>query len=190
MIINIHGLFGQGENSKFQWLRANFPELEVVSPTIDYLARSPESVLASLAELAESALKAARPGESSPIALGSSLGGFFARCLNLAYPQVGAILINPCLAPFLSLRDHLDAPAYLRAFAPLAYADDQAPPEALRLSVLAGGSDELLNHELLTRPLLPKGFDRYHVIAGGEHRLELAGEASAILASELRRLLA
>ena len=45
MFINIHGFGGQGENTKYLWLRKTYPEEEIFCLTFDYttaLTRSEE----------------------------------------------------------------------------------------------------------------------------------------------------
>jgi pimeloyl-ACP methyl ester carboxylesterase len=185
MIINIHGFTGSGDNTKYRWLKAHVPHHEIHSPTFDYAAVSPESILQQLADKVSAHMEAQPPGAAPLHALGSSLGGFFARCLNLLFPQITTVLINPSLVPFLTLRGYIDCKAYLALFARLAYRDDTLAGEQSRLRVIIGDSDELINHELLTKPLLPPDFRRLYIIGGGRHQLELTPEVGGILKSIL-----
>ncbi|MDR1777965.1 MAG: hypothetical protein LBR31_09090 [Desulfovibrio sp.] len=180
MIINIHGFTGNGDNTKSRWLKANIVQHEIFSPTIDYAASNPESILELLSNKISSC-----PGTDSPRVLGSSLGAFYARCLNLLFPETTTVLINPALVPFLTLRGRIDCKAYLALFARLAYRDDAMSNEKSRLHVIIGDSDELIDHEHMTKPLLPPNFQRIHVIRGGRHRLELTPEVGGILKSIL-----
>ncbi|MDR2669723.1 MAG: hypothetical protein LBC14_07215 [Desulfovibrio sp.] len=182
MIINIHGFTGNGDNSKYRWLTANIRNREFFSPTLDYCRRSPESILRQLHECASSYLLS-RPASAPGLSiLGSSLGAFFARCLNLLFPQAMTVLINPALAPFLTLREYIDCKAYLTLFAKFAYLDDDMRDTG-RLHVIIGDADELIDHARMTKPLLPQGFKQYHIIRGGVHRLELTPEVGGILRS-------
>jgi predicted esterase YcpF (UPF0227 family) len=182
MIINIHGFTGNGDNSKYKWLAANIRNREFFSPTIDYRERSPESILRQLQARALSYLEENARGAPGLHILGSSLGAFFARCLGLLLPEATTVLINPALAPFLTLSEHLDRKAYLALFAKFAYPDDDAGAGD-RLHVIIGDSDELIDHEKMTKPLLPPDFKHLYVVRGGTHRLEPTPEVGDILKS-------
>ena len=55
--------------------------------------------------------------------VGRSFGGFFARLINQMFPDVTAILVNPSLTPFLTLREHLGSKCklYIDLLAKYAY---------------------------------------------------------------------
>ncbi|MDR0548766.1 MAG: hypothetical protein LBI10_05060 [Deltaproteobacteria bacterium] len=181
MIINIHGFTGHGANSKYDWLKANVPDQEIVAPDLDYVATPPEEILKTLSNLVGSAI--ATPTVQELFVLGSSLGGFFARLLNIIYPLVPTILINPTLCPFIPLRGLIDDKAYLALFARLTFQDDANPPQGLH--VIVGKADDLIDHAHLTKPLLPPNLKTYYEIPGGVHRLVLTEEVGAILRSIL-----
>jgi predicted esterase YcpF (UPF0227 family) len=184
LIINIHGFTGRGANSKYDWIKANLPERSIFAPDIDYSQTPPGQILDFLADRVRE-----KATDLNNIAiLGSSLGGFFGRCLNLIFPTVKTVLINPCLAPFISLRGYIDVKAYLALFASLAYQDDELPPEKSRLYVIIGDSDELIDHKILTTPLLPPNFPNLALIKGGVHRLVLTGQAHQYLKDYLSEL--
>ncbi|MDR2140402.1 MAG: hypothetical protein LBR11_01170 [Deltaproteobacteria bacterium] len=185
MIINLHGFTGHGTNSKYDWLKANLPEREIFAPDLNYAATPPEEILSFLAERVSSYLATSPPDSPKLGILASSLGGFFGRCLNLLFPTVRTVLINPALTPFILLRDQLDCRAYLALFARLTFTDDDLPLELNQLRVIIGEQDELLDHERLTRPLLPPNFNHVQVIQGGVHRLQLTPEVGALLMSFL-----
>ncbi|MDR0826306.1 MAG: hypothetical protein LBN33_00275 [Desulfovibrio sp.] len=182
MIINIHGFTGSGNNSKYRWLQDNIQDHEIYSPTFDYSSQSPQGILDRLSEKVACCSQTKSDDLTGLYVLGSSLGAFFARCLNLLYPKLTTVLINPALAPFLPLRGYIDCRAYLALLANLAYADDNLGDES-RLYVIMGDADEVINHEKMTRPLLPPNFKRIYVIRGGVHRLDLGHEVSGILKS-------
>jgi predicted esterase YcpF (UPF0227 family) len=182
MIINIHGFTGNGDNTKYRWLAANIRNHEFFSPTVDYCRRSPASILRQLHDRAAAYLRD-RPADAPGLyVLGSSLGAFFARCLNLMLPDAVTVLINPALVPFLTLRGHIDCKAYLALFAKFAFRDDDAG-DGGRLHVIIGDSDELIDHEKMTRPLLPPDCKRIYVVKGGTHRLYPTPEVGDILKS-------
>jgi len=172
MIINIHGLYSSGENSKYEWLKENAPAHEIWSPTIGYESMNAHEILSLIREKI--------PNERTGVyIIGSSLGGFFARIVNQIFQDVTAILINPALAPFIGLRGVLDCQAYLELAARYLYSDDK---NWRNLHVIAGDSDELIDHEQMTAKMLPPGFDALHWIRGGTHQMSVySPEISAIL---------
>ena len=185
MIINLHGFTGSGDNTKFKWLKANISNHAIFSPTFDYAALNPQAILEQLSDKVSSYQESWSPGCSNLYVLGSSLGAFFARCLNLLFPEVTTVLINPALCPFLVLRGRIDCGAYLAILARIAYRDDKLPDEQSKLHVILGDSDEVIDHERMTKPMLPPCFKRIYTIKGGSHRLELSSEVCTILKSIL-----
>jgi predicted esterase YcpF (UPF0227 family) len=181
MILNLHGFHGQGQNSKYDWLKVNRPEREIHAPNFDYAKMAPDDILTSLIAWINSNVQK-YPHLSI---LASSLGGFFGRAINILYPKLNTILINPCLAPFITLRGQLNDRAYFAFLAQFAFQDDHLTPEESRLRVLIGDQDELIDHARLTRPFLPLNFPGFDVVKGGAHLLPLVGEADRLLNSIL-----
>ena len=172
MIINIHGLGSNGENSKYAWLRENAPGREIWSPAIDYENTNGNDILEFL-------IGHVPEKRSGVYAVGSSMGGFFARVLNQIFPDVTAILINPALAPFIGLRGVVDCQAYIEIAARYAFSDDE---NWRNLHVIAGDSDELIDHKAVTVKMLPPGFGAMHWIKGGTHQMAVSSpEVSAVL---------
>ncbi|MDR1872498.1 MAG: hypothetical protein LBS60_11375 [Deltaproteobacteria bacterium] len=186
MIINLHGFTGHGANSKYDWLKANLPNQPIFAPDLDYKKETPERIFGFLEEKVRSFL--ANPAISEVAILGSSLGAFFARSLNIVFPMITTVLINPALAPFITLRGLVDSRAYLALFARLTFLDDDLLAESLKLHLIIGDQDELINHEVLTKPLLPPNLTNIHVIKGGTHRLRLTPEVGAILKDRLPKV--
>jgi predicted esterase YcpF (UPF0227 family) len=119
--------------------------------------------------------------------VGNSMGGFFARCVNQILPGVTALLVNPSLAPFLTLREHLgdsQCKSYLDLFARYAYKDESGNRDSLH--IIIGGSDEVIDHEKLTKPLLPLNFKNIYTIRGGTHRLDMTPEVENIFRSVIK----
>ncbi|MDR1482618.1 MAG: hypothetical protein LBI74_08335 [Synergistaceae bacterium] len=184
MIINIHGFRGSGDNSKYKWLQKNAAGHVIHSPTIDYENEDPKSILGRLLDYARPYMAADVGGQLDIYAVGSSFGGFYARLLNIACRGLVAILINPSLAPFLTVKDYLktqDCKAYLELAAEYFYEYDDRTNE--NLHVLIGDSDEVIDHAKMTLPLLPPGLSQVHRIKGGTHRFEIANEVEEILRS-------
>lgn len=183
MIINVHGLASSGDNSKYAWIRDNVTDHEIYSPTFDYEHALPRDILDNISGVARDA----------DYALGSSLGGFFAALLNRIYPHIKAILINPAFVPFLSLGSMEGLPLemcrrYHELFGLYYYDSLDSYYErggADNLHVLLGGRDELLRHDVVTKPLLPKGCHIYE-IEEGSHRLGFTPEVNDILRSIIK----
>jgi predicted esterase YcpF (UPF0227 family) len=179
VIINIHGLDSGGANSKYEWLRQNAAGHEIWSPDIDYRNTAPTEIL--------NFLKIRIPEKKEDVyAVGSSMGGFFARIINQTYPDVTAILINPSLAPFIGLRGvgKIDCKGYIELAAKYAYSDDAA---WRNLYVIAGDADELIDHRRVTARMLPPGFDAIYWIKGGTHRMSVfSPEVDTVLRKILR----
>ena len=119
--------------------------------------------------------------------VGNSMGGFFARLVNQILPGVTALLINPSLAPFLTLREHLgesQCQNYFNLLAKNAYKDEYSNRE--RLHVIIGDSDEVIDHEKLTKPLLPMNFKNLYTIRGGTHNLIMTPEVEDIFTSVIK----
>jgi hypothetical protein len=208
MIINIHGFGGEGNNSKYKWLCENVPRHDIYSPTFNYAVEDPKDILDHLLDTVY-ALHEENPGNSIYV-VGNSMGGFFARRVNQICPVVTALLVNPSLAPFLTLREHLSIATcrgYLDLLARFGCEDGYADRECLfigfddnedleqfdygidnldNLHVIIGDSDETINHEILTKPLLPKYFKNLHTIRGGTHRLEMTAEVENIFKTVIK----
>jgi predicted esterase YcpF (UPF0227 family) len=186
LIINIHGFSGSGNNSKYKWLCENTPLHEIYSPTFDYASENPHDILSHLLDKVSRYLET-NPGTPMGIyVVGNSMGGFFARRVNQICPGVTAILINPSLAPFLRLREQLGDSGcqnYLDLTAKYAYNDDPERGNKDKLHVIIGDSDELIDHEMLTKPLLPRAFTQIYTIKGGTHHLDMTPEVEEILRS-------
>jgi len=172
MIINIHGLYSNGENSMYAWLKENAPGHEIWSPTIDYEDMNAHDILSLIRENI--------PNDQTGVyVVGNSLGGFFARIVNQIFQDITAILTNPALAPFVGLRGVLDCQGYLELTARYFYSDDKS---WRNLHVIVGDSDELIDHEKMTVKMLPPDFDSLYWIRGGIHRMPVSSpEISAIL---------
>jgi len=87
MLIFIHGFNSSGNSEKAGRLRAEFPDLQVVTPTCAYV---PDKAISDLASQIESGLTS---GKSITV-VGSSLGGFYAIYLAHRF-SLPSILINP-----------------------------------------------------------------------------------------------
>ena len=187
MIINIHGFSGEGNNSKYKWLCENVPCHDIYSPSLSYVSETPQSILEHLLNRVDFYLRENPDNPMGVYVVGNSMGGFFARSVNQILPGVTALLINPSLTPFLTLREHLGSRQcqnYLNLLARYAYKDEFANRE--RLHVIIGDSDEVIDHDKLTKPLLPENFKNLYTICGGAHRLDMTPEVEDIFRSVIK----
>ena len=183
MILNIHGFTAEGNNSKYRWLCENAPHHEIYSPTFYYMNEDPQDILEHLVNKVSSYRRENPDNLMDVYVVGSSFGGFFAKLINQIFPDVTALLINPSLAPFLTLREHLGSKCklYLDLLAKHAYEDEHGNQE--RLHVIIGDSDEVIDHGKLTKPLLPLRFKNLYTIRGGMHQLDMYSEVESIFKS-------
>ncbi|MDE6087299.1 MAG: hypothetical protein K2G25_02830 [Oscillospiraceae bacterium] len=92
-ILNIHGYKGSPENSAKKILD-QFHCYEVLSPALNYDRIPPVQMFAELNQIVQ---------EQTPdVLVGTSYGGFFAASLCAKY-RIPAILVSPCLLPFVQL---------------------------------------------------------------------------------------
>jgi predicted esterase YcpF (UPF0227 family) len=188
MIINIHGFNSTGNNSKLQWLRNNNHGHDVYSPTFDYKNEDPTNILNHL-------INKVSLCDSSKIyvqyVIGSSLGGFYAYALQSVYPCIKAILINPSLLPFITLRKNHEIPLwicknYLDIFSRYIYDKDEDYYLYGRKNLysILGDNDEVIDHKNMTIPLLPN--DQIYMIKDGMHQLKINSEIECILKSIIK----
>lgn len=152
-ILNIHGYKGSAKNSAYEVLTALGHE--VTSPELDYDTLSSDETLEILLREA---------GEcGAEMLVGSSLGGFYAAVMSV---QLGlpAALVNPCLMPFLHLPRlgyNGEIHPFIKLFGELADIDSE------KISVIVGGSDEVIDTHDMTRNLLKNS--RFEVVPNGRH---------------------
>ncbi|MEL7220293.1 MAG: YqiA/YcfP family alpha/beta fold hydrolase [Bacteroidota bacterium] len=163
----IHGFNSDGEGWKAQALRRQFPTATVLAPD---LPADPQQVMALLNEQLQ--------GSSPPFYLvGTSLGGFYAYCLSAHY-QRPALLFNPSLSPYLTLkgrgighfqtwtkqRDYHFQEAYLQQLEALKVAaETRIQPQLLRFFL--ADDDDVLDHSSLPT-LYPESDIRWYSQAG------------------------
>lgn len=103
-LIYIHGFNSSALSHKGQqlarWCKLHRPDIEPLLPT---LAPHPLPAMQQLTSLVKQYQNTHRIG-----VVGSSLGGYFATWLNFSY-SLPAVVVNPAVAPYLLLKDHLGA---------------------------------------------------------------------------------
>ncbi|NMM35999.1 MAG: alpha/beta fold hydrolase [Glaciimonas sp.] len=94
-ILYIHGFASSGTSSKATFIRAAFPQHAVYAPDLSHFPLQDFDFLSRLIQ-----------NHGIGTVIGSSLGGFYALRLAMAY-EVNLLMINPSLKPYLTLRDQL-----------------------------------------------------------------------------------
>ena len=151
-ILNIHGYHGSPKNSAYTALHEIGCE-NIISPSIDYDSEEPSNIIGTLNML--------RVQYKADMIVGTSLGGFYAAVLSARH-DLSAMLVNPCLTPFLLdiLSDFKTRPL-VKLFGELAKIDSS------NVSCIVGDDDEVLGNHTFTEKLL--GNSRFRRIEGGKH---------------------
>lgn len=91
-ILNLHGYNGSCENTNFSILSNEVvgPEVEIISPQLDYLSTDSNIILDQLSKLVEDA--------EVKLIVATSFGAFFGKILSVKY-QLPLVATNPCLDP-------------------------------------------------------------------------------------------
>ena len=55
-ILNLHGFMGEADNKNYKALCSLFPENDIISPRLNYMANAPEEILKHLSDLIDSDL--------------------------------------------------------------------------------------------------------------------------------------
>ena len=132
-----------------------FFEHRQITPSIDYDAKSPDSIFERLAETARE--------QKVGLIVGTSLSGFFAAVLS-AELQITVILVNPCLMPFLHLPRlgfEGEITPFIPMFGKLQMLDIQ------KVSCIVGDADEVIDTHDFTEHLLKNS--RFRRIPDGHH---------------------
>ena len=181
MLVYLHGLNSGGTSGKATWLRQHLPDLTVLSPT--YPAHKADAAAGCLREYF-ARVRREHAQDKKLLLVGSSLGGFWARCLA---PELGAgmVLVNPALHPEADLlnvvgpnrneatgEDYVLTAEQVRAFA--RYQVPQCNPAVPTLVLLDEG-DDLLDYRLAQAYY--RGCGKVVVYPGGSHRFDHLAEA-------------
>jgi predicted esterase YcpF (UPF0227 family) len=163
MILNIHGYQGCSRNAKYLWLEETYDDL-IISEQMDYDKQSPKGIIEGYSRIIDSFLERQdRNGKTnnSLTIVGTSLGGFITLALHCIYPNSTAILFNPALTPFLLLQSEGNRELileYVDIFCNVIYKN----METKDLYIFLGSHDERIDHQKLTKPVLPTNFKSYH----------------------------
>lgn len=168
-ILNIHGYGGAAHNTIYKILNEICPN-QVISPQFDYDTYAPDTVVSILDRLVED--------EQIGMIVGTSLGGFFACCISQKH-ELPRILVNPCLLPFITLRQISGAYNFARYGRQLfeLFGKHMGNLDRRYLSTVIGKSDEVIDHQATTAYLVKS--NRWYEIDGGHH-LEHTDELSAV----------
>lgn len=163
-----HGYGGSAYNTVYRVLDELYPG-QVVSMQLDYNTTSLNTVVSMLDKQIKT--------ENVGAIVGTSLGGFFACCTSNQY-EVPIILVNPCLLPFITLRQITDAYNFSRYGKQLfeLFGQHMSALDKRYLSTIVGKSDEIINHQATTAYLVKS--KRWYEI-NGSHQIEHTNEFSA-----------
>lgn len=154
-LLNLHGYGGSRENTAFQVLTEC--GYEVVSPQLDYDAKSPDLLRHELLMIYRA--------ERCNAVVGTSLGGFFAAQL-CAMTQCRAVLINPCILPFVTLPKLTEcSPERLMLYYDLT--QTLRGIDRKQVHVIIGEEDEVIDYHLFTRSFF--GEEQCIRVSGGKH---------------------
>ncbi len=167
MILFIHGFASCGVGLKSRILIAHFGADQVLTPD---LPPSPRAAIAQLRRLLDK--------HPVDLLIGSSLGGYYATCLNRTEP-IATVLINPAVRAAELLADHLgphrrwcDGTGFeftAAHLAELARLQRDRLSERERYLVLLQTGDEILDYRRAARFYAGR---KVRLIAGGSHRFE------------------
>lgn len=150
-ILNIHGYKGSAENAACIVLKEQGHD--VISPQIDYDTANPEKILEKLKNIFT---------ENKPdYIVGTSLGGFFALLLSIE-SKIPAILVNPCLMPFITLPEldyGRDISGFIKLFGNFSQINQS------NVCTIIGGNDEVISYHDFTKQLI----SNYTVVPEGKH---------------------
>lgn len=173
MFINIHGRNGKWNNNKYLWLREHFTDEEIYSPQNDYGNAHPEDIIEDL----EKQIGKAKAENKKIRILATSMGAFFADILNIRYPEITTVMVNPSFLPFVNLRGDDEVPLdicreYTALFGSYVL---NGLSDRKHLYIVCAVDDEVIDHKKYTRPFLPPGFENISFTKGG-HRLDIFDE--------------
>ena len=152
-ILNIHGYHGSPENAAYAALGKQCEN--ITSPSVDYDAKSPESIADDLRHIITD--------RKIDVIVGTSLGGFFAAYLSAEF-NLPVILINPCLLPFLHLPRlgyYGEITSFISMFGTLTDLKND------NVCCIVGDADEIIETNDFTERLCRN--DRFRRIPGGKH---------------------
>ena len=151
-ILNIHGYHGSPKNSAYTAQH----EIEcenIISPSIDYDSEESSNIIGTLNML--------RVQYKADMIVGTSLGEFYAAVLSARH-DLPAMLVNPCLTPFL-----LDILSDFKTRPLVQLFNELEKIELSNVSCIVGDADELLGNHAFTEKLL--GNARFRRIKDGKH---------------------
>ena len=152
-ILNIHGYHGSPENAAYAALGKQCGN--IISPSVDYDAKSPESIADDLRNIIIE--------RKIDIIVGTSLGGFYAAFLSAEF-NLPVILINPCLLPFLHLPRlgyEGEIASFISMFGTLTDLKNE------NVCCIVGDADEIIDTNDFTERLCSN--ERFRRIPGGKH---------------------
>lgn len=165
-ILNIHGLYGDSNNTNYQVIVNYYKDrenVEIISPQLD-LTDNPYSILTEL-------------NDTYDLVVGNSFGGFFAYILGSRL-KIRTLLTNPCIPPSVYIPNLVTDYKYTEELITLW---DEYKRSNLKCSILLGKSDEVLDSSITLNNLdifhtRVKTISGGHSLKGEDHQKWLEGE--------------
>lgn len=182
MILNIHGFGSNGNNRNCIFLKEEYGDRKVISPTFNYEEENPYNILNSLQNII-----ILNREQNTPVNLvvGSSMGGFFAYCLCAMY-DVKTLLINPSLTPFLNLNMRYDVSEYICKKYTEIWCKYVYEINSANYEVIISSTDDIIDHNNLTKSILSK--NKKINIVEGEHKLKLTDDVKNTIRNIVKKL--
>lgn len=146
----------RGDDRLLGWIRAEHPHEEIYAPDFSYDAENPWNVLHILI----GRIKLAEGKGDDVTIFAAGIGGFFGYVLNRTFPFVNAVLFDPILAPYITLRNRFGiARSRCEDYFAIFYkynGFESGQTERLHIYYSEGGGAAQFND--MTLPFLPIGF--------------------------------
>lgn len=170
LILNLHGLYGDPENTNYQLLRSI--NEDVISPSIDYVNISPGDIVGNLLSISKDV----------KFVVGQSFGGFFALVVSDIL-DVPCLVTNPCVPPERYIPALVPCYKYTQNLI-----DMQAKHNTMYttynryIHMILGCKDEVLDYRF-TKSLIDTSTVRY--VEDGKHSLSGSEKFKAIFLEEV-----
>ena len=172
-ILNLHGLYGEPENTNYQLLRSI--NEDVISPSIDYVNTSPGDIAGNLLSISKDV----------KFVVGQSFGGFFALVVSDIL-KVPCLITNPCVPPERYIPALVPSYQYTQQLV-----DMQAKHSTMYttnnrdIRMILGCRDEVLDYRI-TESLIDTSAIRY--VKDGKHSLSISKEFPKIFLEEISQI--
>ncbi len=186
MLVYLHGLNSSALSAKAGVLRNRLEPMPVFAPS--YPAHRPDEAMVTL-----SRFFTGLDGESKPVVVGSSMGGFYGQYLARCFPMKHLFMINPALQPWHLLSEFegqtmttADNEAYpitrelIESTCRYGIAD---PGDGVETTLFLDKGDEVIDYRIAESIYRTCG--RIIVYEGGDHAFQHLDEAIGVIRKHL-----